>query len=94
MSPEHTAGEAALPGGDFRLLVQKMGYQALISLGVVDNPLTRERSQNLAGARSVLADLEMLRDKTEGNLSYEERQHLEDVLTEIGKHYEALEGSR
>src|SRR6185503_14514213 len=58
-----TADEAPLPGGDFRLLVQKMGYQALIGLGVVENPLTGERSRNPAGARAVLADLAMLREK-------------------------------
>jgi len=80
------AGDAPLPGGDFRLLVQKMAYQALIALGVVDNPLTRTRQQNPSGARAVIEDLKMLRDKTRGNLSAEEAEHLQRVLDEIEKH--------
>jgi hypothetical protein len=78
-----SAGDAPLPGGDFRLLVQKMGYQALIGLGVVENPLTRERSANLPGARAVLADLRMLREKTAGNLEPDEAEHLDKVLADL-----------
>lgn len=92
MSDGHrTADDAPLPGGDFRLFVQKMAYQTLIALGVVDNPLTRTRQTNLAGARAVLADLEMLRDRTAGNLDPEEAEHLEQVLREVRRHFEALE---
>ena len=79
-----SAGEASLPGGDFRLLVQKLGYQALISLGVLENPLTGERSRNPDGARAVLADLEMLREKTAGNLQPDEEAHLDKVLSDLG----------
>jgi len=85
-----TADEAPLPGGDFRLLVQKMGYQALIGLGVVENPLTGERSRNPAGARAVLADLAMLREKTVGNLEPGEEEHLEKVLADLGAALERL----
>jgi hypothetical protein len=79
------AGEAALPGGDFRLLVQRMGYQALIGLGVLENPVTGERRPNLPSARAVLADLAMLREKTAGNLDPGEREHLEKVLTDLSQ---------
>lgn len=80
-----------LPGGDFRLFVQRLAYQALIALGVVDNPLTRAREPHPENARAVLADLTMLQDKTSGNLSTEEADHLEQVLRELNRHFEALE---
>ncbi|MEM7308059.1 MAG: DUF1844 domain-containing protein [Planctomycetota bacterium] len=86
-----TAGEAPLPGGSFRLLIQKMGYQALISMGVVENPLTRERSINLPGARAVFADLEMLQDKTRGNLDPDEEDHIEKVLGELREAFSRLQ---
>jgi hypothetical protein len=86
-----TDGDAPLPGGDFRLLVQKMAYQALIALGVVDNPLTGARRTNAAGARAVLADLELLQDKTAGNLSPAEAEHLDGVLRGLERHFEAVE---
>jgi hypothetical protein len=92
VSPEpRSAGDVPLPGGDFRMLVQKLAYQALIALGVVDNPLTRTRSTNPAGARAVLADLEMLQDKTSGNLTPAEAEHLDQVVREIERHFQAVE---
>ena len=87
-----TAADAPLPGGDFRLFVQKLGYQALISLGVLDNPVTGERTLNLEGAHSVRDDLRMLHEKTRGNLEADEEQHLEEVLKQLDKHFEAVEG--
>lgn len=90
VSDERTADEAPLPGGDFRLFVQKLGYQALIGLGVLDNPVTGERSPNYTGAKTVIDDLRMLRDKTQGNLEVEEEQHLDQVLEQLDKHLEAV----
>jgi len=74
----------ALPGGSFRLLIQKLAYQAMMGLGVVENPLTRERNLNLDQARMVIDDLRMLREKTSGNLDAEEQEHLEGILNELG----------
>jgi hypothetical protein len=37
--------------------VQKLGYQALITLGVVENPLTRRKEPNLGHAQGVIDDL-------------------------------------
>jgi hypothetical protein len=86
-----TAADVPLPGGDFRLFVQKLAYQGLIALGVVDNPLTQERRANLPNARAVVEDLEMLKERTAGNLAPEEAGHLEQVLREVRRHLEALE---
>ena len=85
-----TAEDLPLPGGDFRLFIQKLGYQALISLGIVENPITGERSTNLTMARGVIDDLMMLRDKTQGNLSEEEDAHLQAVVSQAQQHYVAV----
>ena len=84
------AEDLTLPGGNFTLFVQKLGYQALIALGVLENPLTKERQQNLAHAQMVIDDLMMLRDKTRGNLDPDEDAHLERVLGELQQHYVRL----
>ena len=88
---QRTAQDVPLPGGDFRLFVQKLAYQALIGLGVLDNPLTGQRSQRAGEARSVIDDLLMLRDKCRGNLEEEEDEHLSKILAELGRHYAELE---
>ena len=85
-----TAEDVPLPGGDFRLFVQKLAYQALMGMGVVENPLTRTRQANLAQAKTVLDDLLMLRDRTRGNLNDEEDQHLERVLGDLQRHFAEL----
>ena len=89
---ERSASDVPLPGGDFRLFVQKLGYQALIALGVLDNPVTGERTANPEGARTVLDDLAMLAEKTRGNLTDEEDAHLRQVLEQLARHREAVAG--
>ena len=84
------AGDTGLPGGDFRLFVQKLGYQALISLGVLDNPLTQTRQTNVEQAKGVIDDLLMLRDKTRGNLEAEEETHLADVIANLERHFSSV----
>lgn len=90
-SGEKRASDRALPGGDFRLLVQKLGYQALISLGILDNPLTQTRQTNLEQAQGVIDDILMLRDKTRGNLEAEEEAHLADVILNLERHLAAVQ---
>ncbi len=86
-----TADQVPLPGGDFRLFIQKLGYQALISLGVLDNPVTGERMPNPAGAEMLMEDLRMLQTKTRGNLEPAEEEHLTQVLAQLIEHADAVE---
>lgn len=81
-----TAEDLQLPGGSFRLLVQKLGYQALIGMGVLENPLTRSTEKNLERARAVVDDLVMLREKTRGNLEPDEETHLDHVIADLERH--------
>jgi len=84
------AEDVPLPGGDFKLFVQKLGYQALIAMGVVENPLTRTRQTHLGHAQTLIDDLMMLRDKTRGNLEEEEQQHLTGVVGDLQRHFVQL----
>ena len=68
------------PGGDFRLFVTRLSFQGMISLGVLENPLTGRKEKNLSNARMLLDDLVMLREKTEGNLAAEELELLDEVI--------------
>ena len=90
--PRTAADVNPLPGGHFRLFVQKLGYQALMGMGVVQNPLTGEQSQDLARARSVVDDLVMLREKTRGNLDPDEEEHLVKVIGDLETHLASLDG--
>jgi len=70
------ASEAPLPGGNFRLFTTRLSFQAMISLGLLENPLTKTRRVDLDSARMLIEDLKMLRDKTRGNLEEDEEAQL------------------
>jgi hypothetical protein len=77
------ASDMPLPGGNFRLFITRLSFQAMMSLGLIENPLTHERTRNLPNARMLLDDLSMLREKTAGNLEPDELGHLEKVISDI-----------
>ena len=70
-------------GGDFKLFVTRLGIQALIALGVIENPVTGEKAENPVQARMLEADLAMLLEKTSGNLTDEEDAKLREVLASL-----------
>jgi len=52
-------------------------------LGKIPNPATGETSTNLRAAASVLESLEMMQEKTKGNLVAEEQAFLDKAVTNI-----------
>jgi hypothetical protein len=80
------ASEVPLPGGDFRLFVTRLSFQAMIALGLIENPLTKKKQVNADGARMLVDDLEMLRDKTFGNLDGDESAYLDKIIHDLRHH--------
>lgn len=87
------AEDLAPPGGDFTMFVTRLGFQALLALGLMENPVTGERHQNLSQARLLRDDLAMLRDKTAGNLDEGEAAKLDEVLEHLSQHLSTIEAS-
>ena len=88
----HKASDVPLPGGNFHLFVSRLSIQALISMGILENPLTKRKEANLGNARMLLDDLAMLREKTLGNLERDEEVHLDKVVADLRSALERLEG--
>lgn len=88
------ASEVPLRGGDFRLFVTRLSFQAMIALGLIENPLTKKKTLNLDGARMLVDDMEMLDDKTFGNLDADEAAYLRKILGDLRHHLERAEQSR
>ena len=76
---------------------QRLGYQGLMSLGVLENPLTGDARVDLNHARMLIDDLAMIAEKTRGNLDEEESEHLMKTLRDLRHQFEAsareLEGA-
>jgi 1,4-alpha-glucan branching enzyme len=63
--------------------VTTLAMQAWIALGAMANPVTQKTEKNPEQAKLIIDTLEMLQEKTKGNLTAEESKFLEDVLYEL-----------
>ena len=79
--PDHL-GE--MPKVDFSTFVLSLGTTALYQLGVMSSPESGEAADpDPLIAQQTIDTLEMLRDKTRGNLEGEERKLIDSLLYEL-----------
>lgn len=76
-----TQGE--LPPLDFSTFILSLSSSVLMSLGVVENPITGKLEKEPAIARQTIDLIELMREKTKGNLTDEEVKLLDGVLHEL-----------
>ncbi|MGE0785646.1 MAG: DUF1844 domain-containing protein [Sandaracinaceae bacterium] len=82
--------DAEIPPIDFNTFVLSMSTACMAHLGEVDGPDGRQ--VNLTLARQTIDILEMLEQKTAGNLTGEEERILTQVLGELRDKYDAHQG--
>lgn len=82
-----TEGEEFLPPLEFNSIVILLYFPALIQLGLIDDPVTGEKRENLSLARRNIDLLDLLKDRTKGNLDQEEREFLEGALSQLKAAY-------
>jgi hypothetical protein len=77
------AADPQLPRASLELLVTSLATEALVALGQVPHPVTGkiETQRNLA--KYLIDTLDMLKQKTAGNLSQTEQQVIDSVLHQL-----------
>ena len=76
--------DAGLPKVDFSTFVLSLGTTALYQLGAVPDPSTGQTVEpDPLVAQQTIDTLEMIRDKTRGNLDEEERKLIDSLLYEL-----------
>ncbi len=78
------------PPADFMALVESLASQALLFMGAMRDPVTGESHQDLRQAQAMIDILEMLEEKTKGNLAKEESEGLRQVLDELRMNFVRL----
>lgn len=68
---------------DFIFFLTTMSMQAMIALGKLENPLTKKIEKNLVQGRFIIDTLDMLKAKTEGNLNQNEKDILENAVSDL-----------
>jgi hypothetical protein len=87
-------GQRELPPADFVTHCASLATQAMIFMGAIANPMTGQADIDFKQARYVIDTLDMLKEKTKGNLKQDEADALDSLLGELkvvwvqaAKHY-------
>lgn len=86
------AKRPGLPEPSFEILVSMLFTQALSALGQMPNPVDGETSVDKPMAKHSIDMLEMLGDKTKGNLSEDESKMLGEALHALRMTYVGVRG--
>jgi hypothetical protein len=76
-----------LPPLDFSSLVFPFYTQALVKLGLMEDPLRKDSPANLDFAKRLIDILDLLKERTKGNLKPEEEKFLETCLLQLKMDY-------
>jgi hypothetical protein len=85
--PEDQAGGMPLPEVDFNSLIFSLSSSALINLGEIADPNTGQKQKDLPLAKHTIDTIDILQDKTKGNLNPEEKRFLDTILADLRWRY-------
>ena len=74
---------AEIPPATLSFLIQTLGSQAIVALGIVPGPSGEKHPKDLAMGKHFIDMLALLEEKTEGNRSPEESEILRTWLTQL-----------
>ncbi len=75
---------------NFNTFILSLNTAALVHLGELPDPITKKKQPDLLLARQAIETLEMLREKTKGNLTPEEETLLKTIIYELKLKYVKL----
>jgi hypothetical protein len=80
-------GSEQEPQLDFFNYIASLGFQAMIFMGEIPNPMTNQIDKNLKQAKFLIDTMTIIREKTTGNLSKEEAELLNGSIYELQLRY-------
>ena len=87
-----SAQEEAPPEIDFTSFIFSLSTSVLIQLGEIQDPFTQKSVKNLPLAKQTIDLIEMLKEKTKGNLTPEEERIIEYILYDLKMKYVKVAG--
>lgn len=80
-------GRESLPPASFTMLLSTLSIQVMVALGDLPLPGTDKHEANLDQAKHFIDTLEILQEKTQGNLTADEKRYLESLLFDLRMRY-------
>lgn len=77
---------------NFPTFILSLASSAQIHLGLVPNPATNKKEVSLPFAKQTLDIMEMLQEKTKGNLDEHEKKFFDEILFELRMQYVEAKG--
>ncbi|HBE43940.1 MAG TPA: DUF1844 domain-containing protein [Deltaproteobacteria bacterium] len=84
---ETAADEGIFAELTFSTLILSLSTSVLVSLGELPDPLRNEKKMNLPLAKQTIGIIEMLKEKTKGNLTEEEDRLINNILFDLRLKY-------
>jgi hypothetical protein len=81
--PGDSRPEGAYPKVDFIGFILSLSTTAMYHFGDIPDPYTQKAEKNLAAAKQTIDILDIIREKTQGNLDEQEKELLEEALYEL-----------
>jgi hypothetical protein len=81
------AASAKMPAPTLASFMAGLYTQTLMALGDLENPFTKERETNAAEASFLIDTIAMLQRKMEGNLTEQEADYVQKLLTDLRMRY-------
>ena len=78
-----SAADAPMPEINFATFVVSLNASALLHLGAIEDPNTGQATKDLTMAKQTIDILNLLEEKTEGNLSDEENNLIKSILYDL-----------
>jgi len=85
--PNERSGQEFLPPLDFSSVILPFYSQGLLKLGLLGEPDKAGKEMNLNLARRLIDILDLIKDRTKGNLKPDEERFLESCLQQLRMHY-------
>jgi hypothetical protein len=82
-------GKCVMPEVTFTAFVMSLNTSALFHLGEISDPTTGEKSLDLVLVKHTIDTLQLLEEKTKGNLTGEEQDILKNALYDLKMRYVA-----
>ncbi|MFH1905501.1 MAG: DUF1844 domain-containing protein [bacterium] len=72
---------------NFMMFITSLSMQAMMSLGLYPNPVTKKEEKNLDAAKYTIDTIAMIQEKTKGNLTSEESRLMDNILYDLRMKY-------
>jgi len=80
-------GDVRLPEINFATFILSLSSSAMLHFGDFEDPVSGKKEKNLTMAKQTIEMIDMLKEKTKGNLTPEEERLLENILYELKIRY-------